>query len=91
MKVCCVDQNEDIKRDIKFSHGGESSLNRHDDFDANDDEREEKERETHGLEKRLSPNAVVLTDFVVLASVDFVIVEVFEEFCYGLTCDYEDD
>lgn len=60
-------------------------------FLGEDDEREEKKRETNGLEKRLSPNAVVLTAFVVLASVDFVVVEVFEEFCYGLTCDYEDD
>lgn len=47
-----------------------------------DDKREKKKRETNGLEKRLSPNAIVLTVFVVFASVDFVVVEVFEEFCY---------
>jgi len=56
-----------------------------------DEEREKKERETNGLEKRLSPNAIVLTVFVVFASVGFVVVEVFEEFRYGLTDDDEDD
>ena len=49
-----------------------------------DDEREEEEREADGLEEGLSPNAVVLAGFVVLASVDLVVVEVFEEFGYGL-------
>jgi|APAra0007618257_1042622.scaffolds.fasta_scaffold00379_6 hypothetical protein len=56
-----------------------------------DEEREKKERETNSLEKRLSPNAIVLTVFVVFASVGFVVVEVFEEFRYGLTDDDEDD
>lgn len=55
-----------------------------------DDERDEKEWESNGLEKRLSPNAIVLTVFVVFASIDFIVVEVFEEFCYGLT-DYNED
>lgn len=56
-----------------------------------DDERDEKKRESNGLEKSLCPNAVVLTAFIVLASVDLVVVEVFEEFSYGLTYDDEDD
>ena len=55
-----------------------------------DDEREEEEREADGLEESLSPNAVVLAVFVVLASIDFVVVEVFEEFGYGLAYDDAD-
>lgn len=42
-----------------------------------DDERDEKKRESNGLEKRLSPNAVVLSVLIVLASIDFIVVEVF--------------
>lgn len=57
---------------------------------GDDDEREEEEREPDGLEEGLSPDAVVLTGFVVLASVDLVVVEVFEEFGYGLSHDDED-
>lgn len=56
-----------------------------------DEKREEEEREPNGLEERLSPNAVVLTAFVVLASINLVIVEVFEESSYALTYDDEDD
>lgn len=55
-----------------------------------DKERDEKERETNGLEKSLSPNAIVLAVFVVFASVGLVVVEVLEEFRYGLT-DYDED
>lgn len=60
-------------------------------FLGEDDEREEEERESDGLEERLSPNAVVLTVLVVVASIDLVVVEVFEESGYGLTYDDEDD
>lgn len=55
-----------------------------------DDEREEEEREPDGLEESLSPNAVVLAAFVVFASVDLFVVQVFEEFGYGLAYDGED-
>lgn len=60
-------------------------------FVGGDDEREEEERESDGLEERLSPNAVVLTVLVVVASIGLVVVEVFEESGYGLTYDDEDD
>ena len=55
-----------------------------------DEEREEEERERDGLEEGLCPDAVVLAGLVVLASVDLVVVEVFEEFGYGLADDDED-
>lgn len=54
-------------------------------FVGGDDEREEEERESDGLEERLSPNAIVVT------FIDLDIVEGFEEFSYGLTYDDEDD
>lgn len=43
----------------------------------------EKETESNGLEERLSPNAVVL---MVVVVVNLVVVKVFEDFSYGLTC-----
>lgn len=53
-------------------------------FLGGEDIEREKERESNGLEERLSPNAVVLTFFGV---VDLVVVVVFEDFSNGLACD----
>lgn len=55
-------------------------------FLGGEDKKREKERESNGLEERLSPNAVVLA---FLGEVNLVVVEVFEDFSYGLTCDDE--
>lgn len=55
-------------------------------FLGGEDKEREKQRESNGLEERLSPNAVV---FTVLGVVNLVVVEVFEDFSYGLTCDDE--
>lgn len=52
-------------------------------FLGGEDKEREKERESNGLEERLSPNAVVLA---FLGEVNLVN---FEDFSYGLTCDDE--
>ena len=93
----CLDRHEDSDADVDYWQGFVVELVGSYGrvvvvvfLGGEDDEREEEEREPDGLEESLSPNAVVLAAFVVFASVDLFVVQVFEEFGYGLAYDGED-